>query len=58
MDKQELAEFIRDKISEYYEKNEQEYGDSVVLPTMVAQIDVHATLATLEKMGLLTLPKN
>lgn len=56
MDKQELAEFIRDKINELYDKNEQEYGDNVVLPTVVAQIAVHATLATLEKLGLLNLP--
>lgn len=58
MNKQELIEFVHDKINELYDKNEQEYGADVVLPTVVAQIAVHATLATLEKMGLLNLPKN
>lgn len=57
MTKQALAELIRDKIVELYEKNEKEYGSSVVLPTMVAQLSVHATLQILEELGLLKLPK-
>ena len=57
MNKQELIQFVADKVSELYNKNEKEYGSDVVLPSMVAQIAVHTTLQTLEKLGILTLPK-
>lgn len=58
MNKQELTKFIADKVYELYKKNEKEYGNDIVLPTMVAQMAVHATLHTLEKLGLLNLPKD
>lgn len=57
MNKQELTEFIRNKIDELYEKNEEVYGSSVVLPSMIAQLAVHTTLQTLEELGILNLPK-
>lgn len=57
MTKQELTELIHVKINELYEKNENEYGDKVVLPTIMAQISVHATLQVLEELGLLNLSK-
>ena len=57
MNKQELTELVHDVIKELYDKNEKVYGDKVVLPTMVAQLSVHATLKILEELGILNLPK-
>ena len=58
MNNQELIEFVANKVYELYEKNEEKYGNDIVLPTIVAQMAVHATLQTLEKLGVLNLPKD
>lgn len=52
----ELRKLIGDKVYNLYNKNSNELGDKTVLPTMIMQMSVYATLEILEELGLLTLP--
>lgn len=54
--KDELRKLIGDKVYNLYNKNSNELGNKAVLPTMIMQMSVYATLEVLEELGLLTLP--
>ena len=54
--KDELRKLIGDIVYTLYDKNSNELGNKAVLPTMIMQMSVYATLQVLEKLGLLTLP--
>lgn len=53
----ELKQLIGDKVYNLYEKNLKEYKDDAVIPSLIMQMSVYATLEVLEELGLLTLPK-
>lgn len=53
---EELRQLIGDKVYALYDKNSNELGDKTVLPAMIMQMSVYATLQVLEELGLLTLP--
>lgn len=52
----ELRKLIGDKVYTLYTKNSNELGDKAILPAMIMQMSVYATLEVLEELGLLTLP--
>lgn len=53
----ELRKLIGDKVYNLYEKNTKDLGDKAILPALIMQMSVYATLEVLEELGLLTLPK-
>ncbi len=56
MSNEELRKLIGDKVYTLYNKNSSELGDKTVLPAMIMQMSVYATLQVLEELGFLTLP--
>lgn len=56
MSNEDLIKLIGDKVYNLYNKNSNELGDKAILPVMIMQMSVYATLQVLEELGLLTLP--
>lgn len=52
----ELRKLISEKVYSIYDKNSNELGDKAVLPAMIMQMSVYATLQVLEELDLLKLP--
>lgn len=56
MSNEDLIKLIGDKVYNLYNKNSNKLGDKAILPVMIMQMSVYATLQVLEELGILTLP--